>query len=83
MFEAGNGVDKNLDRAVLYFKLSARGGNELAQLKSGEYVQKGNGIEHPRILEIETLQEAAEQGHTGARNLLRKLGDRVKRIKSI
>lgn len=83
LFEVGNGVDQHIDRAVLYFKLSARGGNALAQLKSGEYVQKGQGVEHPRKLEIDMLEQAAEQGHTGARNLLRKITNRFKRIKSM
>lgn len=58
MLEVGKGLDKNIGRAVLYFKLSARGGNELAQLKSGEYIHKGHGVEHPRKLVIATASEA-------------------------
>lgn len=70
MLEVGNGLDQNIERSVLYFKLSARGGNELARLKSGEYIQKGHRVEHPRSWDLESVIEAAQQEHTRSRNLL-------------
>jgi len=40
MFEEGSVFDKNIDRAVLYFNLSARGGHEIGQWR-GASAQNG------------------------------------------
>jgi len=83
MLESGIGLDKNIDRAVVYFNSSARGGNQLGQHKSVEYDLKGHGVEYPRTMDVGKIQEAAEQGHIGARNLLKKISKPIKRIISI
>jgi len=68
---------------VLYFNLSARGGHEIGQLKSVEYDLREHGVEHPREMDVGTIQEAAEEGHIGARNFLRKVSNRLRSTKSI
>lgn len=60
-----------VNRAVMYFKLFARGGNEVGQRKTREYIQKGQGMEHPRKRYIETIEEVAKHGHVCIRNLMR------------
>lgn len=35
----------NIDRTVLYFKLSVRGGNGLAEVQSGKYIHKGHRVD--------------------------------------
>jgi len=79
MYEVGEGVDLNVDRAVMYFKLSARGGNSHAFLKAEEYLQKGHGIQNSTTLSIEDVQKVADEGHSGALKLLRKMSLRVRR----
>lgn len=49
MFEHGLGIDLNTDRAVMYFKLCTKGGNEEAHLKVEWYLVKGQGVERTRI----------------------------------
>lgn len=43
LIEGGNGANGNLDRAIMYFKLSARG---------AEYLELGHGVKHPRKLNV-------------------------------
>lgn len=71
MFEEENGSEMNLNRAIMYFKLSARGGNATAHLKVEKYIEIGYGVERPRKLSTETIQEVADIGHYGAQTLVR------------
>jgi len=82
MFENGRGVGVNEDRAVMYFKLCAQGGNDEAHLKVETYLIKGQGVEHPRSSSIEDLEYVAERGNTAAHKLLKKLSSRFLRRKS-
>jgi len=49
MFEIVNGIAMNSDRAFLYFKLCARGGNISSHWKMESYIIKVHGVERPRI----------------------------------
>lgn len=69
--EAENVLDHNIDRAVIYFKLSARGGNEMTQVMSGDYIQEGDGMDHFRKIDVKRAEGAAKEGQSGARNLFR------------
>jgi len=81
MFENGNGVDLDIDRAVMYFKLSARGGNEDAHLKVETYLV-GQGVEHPRVSLVKSIEEVAAAGDSTAKKLVRKWRSRLRRMKS-
>lgn len=81
MFEVRSRVDQHIDRAVVYFKLSARGRNKSGQFKAQEDIRNGHGVEHPRKMDIQMVEATAEQGHIGAQNLC--IRNRIGGIKSI
>jgi len=57
MFEGDDlAANRDLDRAIMYFKLSARGGNAQAHLKVEKYIELGHGVEPPRNGSVQELE---------------------------
>jgi len=52
MFEGDDLANRNLDRAIMYFKLSARGGNAQAHLKVEKYIELGHTASNLREMEV-------------------------------
>ena len=69
--ENGIGIQKNIHRAVHYFRLCANSGYARAQRKSATYYMKGHGVERPRGYIREIVEQAARGGSKEAKKLLK------------
>ncbi len=71
--ESGIEVEKNIARAVEYFRLAANGGHRDAQIKSYNYYMEGKGVQRNWMPSAQIIEAAAESGYKKAKRLLRRL----------
>ncbi len=66
-------MERNIARAVEYFRLAANGGRRDAQIKSYNYYLEGKGIQRNLMSAAQIIENAAEIGDKEAEGLLRRL----------
>lgn len=66
----GNGVEKNYEEAVKYYRLAADHGHGWAQYSLANCCYNGNGIEKNYVEAIKYCRLAADQGNPSAQNFL-------------
>eukprot|EP00825_Cyclidium_porcatum_P004770 TRINITY_DN1225_c0_g1_i6.p2 TRINITY_DN1225_c0_g1~~TRINITY_DN1225_c0_g1_i6.p2 ORF type:complete len:127 (-),score=25.25 TRINITY_DN1225_c0_g1_i6:201-581(-) len=71
-YENGQGVEKDLIKAVKYYQMSADQGNVKGQNNLGRYYENGQGVEKNYQLAVKYYQMSADQGNADAQN---RLGD--------
>lgn len=81
IFEEGNGPQVHLNRAVMYFKLSARGGNKKEHLKVEKYLELSHGVERPKKSSDEN-NKSLNRNISAHEIYYRVVRDRMKRITS-
>ena len=69
-YERGEGVAKDLGKAIEWYRKSADNGNELAQCNLGLCYECGKGVTKDLVKAAEWYQKAAEQGSAVAQNRL-------------
>lgn len=70
MYNAGIGTEQNVEKAIKYFELSARLGNQFAQYTLGKLLLKGEQVPPNIPAAINWLTLSAEQGNQFAAQLL-------------
>jgi len=73
MFYHGEGVEKDLDQAILWFHMAADQDDADAQYNLGLMYGKGEGARKDPKKSVEWFKKAAEKDHEGAREILAKL----------
>lgn len=66
VYERGNDVEKNFEKAASYYTLSAEKGYVEAQYKMGSWYRQGIGVEKNLLLAEKWYGLATEQGHSFA-----------------
>lgn len=74
-YENGQGVKKNFDEAVSWYKKSAESGNARAQDTMGWFFQTGQGVTKDVKMAISWYQKAVDQGFANAQHNLAVLYD--------
>lgn len=74
MYEFGEGVPKNVERAIELYCRAARDGDSAAQFSLGWIYANGRGVPRQDALAAYYFSRAAAQGHTQAKNMLRFVG---------
>lgn len=69
----GQGVGKDLNKAIELYKLSAKKNNKLALYNLGQCYEKGLGVEKDESYARNYYEKAAALGHTGAQSKLEKM----------
>ena len=59
----GDGLTKDLERAIHWFTKSAEAGNPQAQFNLGSLYSAGQGVKQSRVKAVEWFTKAAAQGH--------------------
>lgn len=71
MYEKGNGVDENHEKAAYWYEKSAELGDAVAQFNIGVMYDVGSGVAKSRKKAIYWYKKSAEQGYAAAQeNLL-------------
>lgn len=78
----GFGVEKNVERALTYFRLGAEQGNNLSQFYLGEMYWQGNGVPQNMNLGLKWFEIAADQGSQDAKKVLQRLQSTVSSAQS-
>jgi hypothetical protein len=65
-YQNGDGVDKDLGKAVEWYEKAASAGNAVAQYRVGNALRYGNGIAEDVTKGMEWLQKAADQNYGDA-----------------
>ena len=73
MYENGEGVSKDLDKAVEWYRKAAEKGASEAQYRLGEMYEQGRGISQDYAKALEWYRKSAEQGNVCAQCNLGKL----------
>jgi uncharacterized protein len=73
MYYHGEGVEKDLDQAILWFQMAAEQDDADAQYNLGLMYGKGEGTKKDPKKSIEWFKKASNKGHEGAREILEKL----------
>jgi TPR repeat protein len=73
MYYHGEGVEKDLDQAILWFHMAAEQDDADAQYNLGLMYGKGEGTGKDPKKSVEWFKKASEKGHQGAREILEKL----------
>jgi TPR repeat protein len=66
-YEAGNGVEKDLDQALIWYHSAADGGSAKAQRALGEMYDEGRGVEQDSDEALRWYEKAANQGNADTR----------------
>ena len=74
MYEKGDGVEKNKEKAVKWYRKGAKRGDANAQYNLGRMYEKGDGVEKNKEKAVEWYQKGAEQGNIDAQRKLKALG---------
>ena len=69
-YDMGIGVEKNINKAVIWYKKSAAQGNADAQNNLGSMFLNGQGVKQDYKTAIMWLEKAANQNHSVAQNTL-------------
>ncbi len=64
-YERGQGVEKNLEKAVMWYRKAADAGYALAQNNLGIMYRNGAGVEKSDEEALKWFRKSAEQGHAG------------------
>jgi len=78
-YERGEGVRRNVDRAIRLYCKAAKKGHALAQYYLGWLYANGNGVQRNDDLAAAWLLKAASKNHPQARNTLKLLRTKKKR----
>jgi len=70
MYRTGQGVEKDYEKAIHYYTLSANQGNSVAQNNSGNMYHFGEGVEQNYEKAIHYYTLSANQGNSSAQNNL-------------
>lgn len=66
----GSGVDKDINKALEYFKVCAEQGSGLGNYQLGKAYETGNGVAPDMLLAISYYKKSAELGYANAKNVL-------------
>ena len=69
----GNGTEKDLNKALEYFKMCAENGSGLGNYQLGKAYENGNGVEMNMDIAITYYKKSAELGYANAKNVLSQL----------
>lgn len=70
MYDQGQGIPKDPQKALMWYTLAAEQGNADAQLTLGFMYDEGRGIERDQNIAVKWYTRAAEQGNAGAQVIL-------------
>ena len=73
MYDAGNGLAKDLLQAANWYRKAAQQGNSLAQLAMGDFYKEGHGLSKDIVQAYMWYSLAASQGEKGAAKILEDL----------
>ena len=73
MYYTGNGVERDVKMAVVWFQKAANQGNAMAQYQLGVCLENGIGVVKDEREAIEWYKKAAELGHEEARERMKSL----------
>ena len=73
MYAEGDGVAKDLEEAIKWWRKAADQGDANAQFNLGWAYSNGEGVAKDSEEAAEWFRKAAEQGHAGAQRALKKL----------
>lgn len=85
-YEQGRGVEKDIDKAIAWYRQAAEQGHRDAQFELGRRYQDGDGLKKHPVAAQSWLEKSAKQGHKQAEAILRRqslLGDLLLAIKPI
>ena len=74
MYMTGNGVEKNPEEAMRYFKIAAEQGSALGNYQLGRSYEKGIGVDVDLEKARQYYQIAADQDYLNAKNALAQMG---------
>jgi TPR repeat protein len=75
-YKEGNGVARNIDRAIKLYCKAARDGHPEAQFQLGMIYAKGEGVGPDKTMAAAWLDRAAKQQHARAAEMLLMMGER-------
>jgi len=73
VYNNGDGVDKDINKAIYWFKKSVERGTSNAQYNLAIIYQYGDGIDKDNDKAIYWYKKSAEQGNQNAQNKLEKI----------
>jgi TPR repeat protein len=65
-YQYGKGVKKDLKKAIVYYKISAKENNSESQFSLGKCYQNGEGVKKNKKKTLKWFKKAAKQGHIDA-----------------
>lgn len=67
MYEKGNGIEQNWQKAAEIYKMAAEKGDGKAQYNIGWCYYHGKGVNKNKVEAKKWLHKASDQGHEGAK----------------
>ena len=69
-YENGNGVEKDLVEATMWYRMAAEQEHADAQFYLGGCYVRGDGVKQDSVEAVAWYRKGAEQGHAGAQRML-------------